>query len=74
MLKWIENLFIESQEDSSITTNSNQNNIDFSESEKDSDRFLHPITEESFHDADENTVSFEKFQDYSSNYKLFKLK
>ena len=74
MIKWIENGFIQSNDDSTIPLNPNQNNLDFSLSERDHRGYLHPITEESFWDGENDTISFENTQNYNNKFKIYKLK
>jgi hypothetical protein len=74
MIRWIENGFMHFPTGSISPIIEKDENLEYSAIEKEDDRFLHPITEESFNDINDDNHSSASAQKKNHIFKLVKLR
>lgn len=74
MIRWIENGFMHFPDGSVSPIIEKDENLEYSAIEKEDDRYLHPITEESFNDINDDNPSSESAQKKRQIFRLEKLR
>ena len=74
MIRWIENGFMHAQRNSVSPIQEKEETLEYSSIEKDYNHYLHPITEESIGEIDNDYNSSEKKQQKLYEYRAEKLR